>query len=136
MASFDRYKQTPLGVEKVAFPSMDTRRAVSKGDTVYLPAGSALPDDIDRLKIVNGTLVSMSAQELTAQAQAREQAEADEIEETVSRPDAQVDVLGAVVLEQINELRTALNLAPVTLQDMKQRARQIARGRRRASRRQ
>jgi hypothetical protein len=126
MASFDRYKQGLYGVTKDIFPSYDTQKAISTGDTIFLPSGSGLPADISDLKIVDGEFVIMTAEEKQAQADAWEDAQRLEVNDYVTRPDVQVDVLGAVVLEQINIVRAELGLSTLLLQDMKDRASEIA----------
>ncbi len=130
MASFDRYTQTTHRVEKHSFSSYDSNKAISSGDTVFLPAGTALPADIDDLKIVDGVLHIMTDEEKQAQLELWNAAQKIEVDEFVLNPDAQIEVLGAVVLEQINILREASGMDALLLEDMKTRAGEIALARR------
>ena len=130
MASFDRYTQTTHRVEKHSFSSYDSSKAISSGDTVFLPAGTALPADIDDLKIVDGVLHVMTDEEKQAQADAWNAAQKIEVDEFVMNPDAQIEVLGAMVLEQINILREASGMDALLIEDMKTRASEIALARR------
>ena len=126
MASFDRYKQGLYRVDKQTFGSYDTQKAISTGDTIFLPAGSALPADISDLKIVDGEFELLTAAEKQAQADAWEDAQRAEVDGILASPDTQVDVLGIVVLEQINIVRAELGLDALLIEDMQARAREVA----------
>lgn len=130
MADFDKYTQTDYGISKQYFASYDSSKATSQGNTIFMPTGSATPGDITDLKIVNGAFEVMTEAEKQAQADAWAELQRQEVEQYMSAPDAQIEILGAVVLEQINIVREALNLDPITIEAMKTRATEIAHERR------